>query len=62
MQLMMLAPASNLVTSVTAALMPTLLGPATNMATRPIPKPGMDIYTLCENFNLPRLLTLETII
>lgn len=31
MQLVMLAPASNLVTSVTAALMPTLLGPAASM-------------------------------
>lgn len=36
MQLVMLAPASNLVTSVTAALMPTLLGPAANMATKPL--------------------------
>ncbi|XP_065219891.1 uncharacterized protein LOC135845327 [Planococcus citri] len=38
MQLVMLAPASNLVTSVTAALMPTLLGPAANMATKPLPE------------------------
>ena len=36
MQLVMLAPASNLVTSVTAALMPTLLGPAANMAAKPL--------------------------
>lgn len=40
MQLVMLAPASNLATSVTAALMPTLLGPAASMATNKTFLPG----------------------
>lgn len=44
MQLVMLAPASNLATSVTAALMPTLLGPAASMATNKTFLPGNFLY------------------